>query len=619
MDNLSVVVSPDADHQAFIKFMAHVTQVNGSIGSDQGEWQALSDICSASTNIHDYTQRCQGLWTTGEDQSSWSTVMNAASTAGSQPDHDALVTVLTGFQGITDPSHNSDQWSDLRQFAGGLLDLIQPDPFKSMMRLVVTLASGISTDTGEWARYSDICGDSANSGIGTYISRCGELWTAGLDQSSWTAVQDAARAATGQSDHNALVTILFGYLAINSPSHNADQWAALKQNALAIFSSDSFNLFVDDSAVTFTGTDTRGRRIMADPDQLPEAMSMSYLIRKDDFPAHYTEIAGYKACHVEYLMRLDQSDPEGSAFFVVTHSQDNGGYVGLAKVPGGNVGPASIDNKITVAEPGFAGDMVWYDHLDASHPGGCNHPGNGGQIGSKVVLVGQDWTKTYPFIGHAVVPVGHGSKILFYDFAMLESCSLPSMRNGTVPSNAYLGCITTEQLNIAPGDDGEVSTVLIEQGPDGSFYLIAANRNQTVLWSSPELVPDISKWKQLPIWSVNSMEDGSAMLAWTIFGGSRPALYYVKSRDNGMDFRPLKYQVENGEVLSVFVDGTVSHQTTQSSDFMGSGGWVEDNGSLYPAAGGAFAMHGAYQSVDDSKGPPGQEVPCIQVRTWYSN
>jgi len=91
-------------------------------------------------------------------------------------------------------------------------------------------------------------------------------------------------------------------------------------------------------------------------------------------------------------MRLPITDDQGAAFFIITHSQYNGGYIAFGK----NC-KSPNDHQIAIAEPDFAGEIVWWDHMDSSHPGGCNHPGNGGQIATTVVIVGQDWTKTYLF------------------------------------------------------------------------------------------------------------------------------------------------------------------------------------------------------------------------------
>jgi hypothetical protein len=480
------------------------------------------------------------------------------------------------------------------------------------MHEVQILNSGITTDKQEWQTYAAICRDALMTGITTYADRCrDELWTDGLDQGSWSSVKAAATTAASYtgSDAGKLAVILAGYLNIVAPSHNAAQWATLRGLAVSSMS--------DGSDVTYSGgTDTRDRRTIVDPMALAKDMSMSYLIRHDAFPAHFTQvpILNIKACHVEYFMRLDQSDPEGSAYFIVTHSQDYGGYVGLAKIDGSNVGTGANDNKILVAEPNYAGDMVWWDHTDASHPGGCNHPGNGGQIGSTVVLIGQDWTKTYGGV-YAVEPVGKGSKVLFYDFASLANGTLPSLVQSGA-SDAYIGCLTTEQLNIASGDDGDVSSVVIEQGPDGRYLLIVGSGNQTVLWRSATLTPDIETWQQLPAPSAAQLNDGSAMLAWAKRPeDTKPALYYVRAGNDGMEFHPVRYLVADGAIVGIDV-GSSAFQTEQSSQF-GDGDWVYDNGSIYAAAGGGVAMHGTYISINDSKGP--DDVPCVQVRTWYNN
>ena len=233
------------------------------------------------------------------------------------------------------------------------------------------------------------------------------------------------------------------------------------------------------------------------------------------------------------------------------------------------------------------------------------------------MLVGQDWTKVYPVYGHAVEPVGKGSKVLFYDFASLANGTLPSQAQSGA-SDAYIGCLTTEQLNIPAGGDGEVSSVVIEQGPDGRYLLIAGNSQagQTVAWTSATLTPDIQTWQQLPTPCASPLSDGSSMLAWA----KRPedpqrALRYVQSGDDGMAFRPVRYLVVDGTIIGIDV-GPVAYQTQQSDDF-GDGDWVEDNGSIYAAAGLGLAMHGTYISIDDDKGP--DDVPCVQVRTWYNN
>lgn len=608
------------DKAIFKSFTIQLFVTSQSIGDDKGEWATLGQVSVGASDVHAYAQACHDkLWTTGLDQSSWALITQGAATALGQSDHDATVTVLTSYLNIRNPSHNADQWNTLRQNAYHALAQIVTEPFQIMMVLVRQLADGVTTDSDAWAKFGEICNDAAAAGIRRYIARSGELWTDGLDQSTWALIKDSATTAGGQNDHDAFITILFGFLKIAGPSHNADQWTAIKSKAYDFLTNSDFKMFGDGADIQFNGTDTRGQRLLVDPDtRLPTGMSMSFLIRKDDFPAHYVEAFNEKVCHVEYFMRLDQAGSDGSAYFIVTHSQSDGGYVGLARVPATAVGQGGADHKILVAEPNFAGDMVWYDLLDTSHVAGCNHPGNGGQIGSKLVLVGQDWTKTYPVYGHAVDPVGKGSKVLFYDFAMLGTGASPTMRTGATESNAFVGFITTEQLKINPGDDGEISTVLIEQGPDGNFYMIGANRYQTVLWTSPQLVPDINSWTSIPIWSVNSMEDGSAMLAWAQFGGAAKALYYVKAGDNGMNFMPLKYEVSNGRVTSVLVSPNAEHHTSQSDDFKGDESWVYDDGSIYAGAGGGIALYGAYKSIDDKKGPAGSEAACIQVRAWYS-
>jgi len=498
--------------------------------------------------------------------------------------------------------------------------------FHKLVDKVKEMSGWITTDAGEWEKYAEICNDARDKGIHTYATRCStELWTDGSDQSSWSTVKGTAAAAIGQDDHSALIRIFNGFLAINDPSHNNDEWNSLRDLARS-----SINLicatFESGTSIPFVGTDTRARREiqMSNLKHLPTEISSTHLIKRAGFPAHYTELAGkVKICHVEYFMRLDVIDPEGCAYFILTHSQNNGGYVGLVKVDGAYVGQDSRDHVITLPDSNFAGAVVWWDLLNSSHPGGCNHPGNGGQItpgsggqiGPIAVIVGQDWTKSYgPF--HAVNPVGHGSKVLFYDFSCLASGNLPTQTPAGVTS-AYMGCLTTEQLNLSPGDDGEISSVNIEQGPDGRFYLIAGNKYQTVLWTSASLVPDISQWKQVPIFVTNQLNDGSSMLAWILLDNGEKSLCYVQSSSNGMDFRQLKYMVVEGEVVGVNATDIPIYSTHQS-DMFGDDDWVADNGSFYIGVGKGVALHGVYKSINDNKGPSGQEEPCIQVRAWYS-
>lgn len=77
---LTVVVDPD--QQAFSALTNKVSELNGGISVDSGEWGAFAGYGANATSIHDYTQQCQGLWTDGEDQSSWATVKQAAMQAG---------------------------------------------------------------------------------------------------------------------------------------------------------------------------------------------------------------------------------------------------------------------------------------------------------------------------------------------------------------------------------------------------------------------------------------------------------------------------------------------------------------------------------------------------------
>lgn len=565
-------------------------------------------IASGASNYRDRVLET-GTWFDCENDGAW---LLADQSGDGSPDLVFIKTANTGTNSV-----------ELHVVAGALANgrkaHLDAEAFRSMMLFIRQLANGVTTDSDEWAKFGEICSDSAAKGIQNFAQRAGELWTDGLDQATWAAIQRAAMNARGKTDRDALISLLIGFFDIMSPSHNADRWNDVKSKAYDLLTNSVGALFGDGADIQFRGADTRKRRLLVDPDsRLPVEMSMSFLIKKNEFPAEYVELYGYKDCHVEYFMRLDQAGPDGSAYFLLTHSQDQGGFVGLAKVIAPFVGQGPADHKIWLAEPAFAGEMVWYDRLDHTHVAGCNHPGNGGQIGSKVVLVGQDWTKEYPVIGHAVTPVGRGSKVLFYDFAMLGRGALPTMGDAHASTNAFVGFLTTDQLQIAPGDDGEISTVLVEQGPDGNFYLIGANRNQTVLWTSPELVPDISKWTKLPIYGVSSMEDGSAMLAWAQFRGGPKALYYVKAYDNGMNFMPLKYQVANGKVVAVLIDPKAEHCTTQSDAFKGKESWVFDDGSIYAGASGGIALYGAYQSISDWKGPEGSEAPCIQVRAWYT-
>ncbi|PQJ28885.1 hypothetical protein [Rubritalea profundi] len=645
-------------------------------------------------------------------------VKQAAASASVHNDHDSLLTILTGFSNISDPSHNSDQWDDIKALARASVKKL--DTFQSLMSQVIFLNEGISTDKGEWDKYAEICKDASAKGIRTYIQRCqSELWTDELDQGSWTLVKQAAVDASLKNDHDALLIILMGFSNISHPSHNSDQWGALQSLAI------DQQIYKDGSTISFHGTDTRQRRTINDPNILPKEMSSSFLIKRGKLPAHYTSKFDQKTCHIEYLMRLNITDEDGSAYFIITHSQDNGGYVALAKVDGKNVGNGTKEHEIVITEPNFAGEVVWWDHLDTDHPGGCNHPGNGGQIGEITILVGQDWTKTYPVIGHAVKPVGKGSKVLFYNFlslkngndeqnamikilngfkqivnpsknsdqwdklrslsnndvtfitlmetiiklnegvstdkgewdkyaeickdalgkgiktyiqrcqselwtdgldqhswtmvkqAAFEASGGPSMGSKSATSSAYLGCLTTQELRLRPGDDGEVSSVNIEQGPDGLFYLIAGNKYQTVVWKSPELVPDISKWERVQFGGSIQLNDGSSMLAWSSFTGVQ-TLYWVKAGNNGMDFRKLTYAIMDGKVGGINVDAESSLHTTQSDRF-GDGDWVTDNGSIYVGASSGIALYGAYKSINDEKGPSSStQAPCIQVRAWYS-
>lgn len=107
-----------SDQELFAQFQQKVVQVNGGITTDAREWQALADICSKGGTIAGYASAAsQQLWTDGEDDGSWTIVKDAATKATSQPEYPALLTVMQGFTSITDPSHNSDEWSELAQCA----------------------------------------------------------------------------------------------------------------------------------------------------------------------------------------------------------------------------------------------------------------------------------------------------------------------------------------------------------------------------------------------------------------------------------------------------------------------------------------------------------------------
>jgi hypothetical protein len=100
--------------------------------------------------------------------------------------------------------------------------------FDELMMTIITDAQGITTDAGEWGRYSEICQDAKIKGIRTYIDRViNEIWTSGLDQGSWTAIHNAARNAANQNDADALQIILLGFYNVRRPSHNTDAWASL--------------------------------------------------------------------------------------------------------------------------------------------------------------------------------------------------------------------------------------------------------------------------------------------------------------------------------------------------------------------------------------------------------
>ena len=76
--------------------------------------------------------------------------------------------------------------------------------------------------------------------------------------------------------------------------------------------------------------------------------------------------------------------------------------------------------------------------------------------------------------------------------------------------------------------------------------------------------------------------------------------------------------VVEGEVVGVDVTDIPIHSTHQS-DMFGNDDWVYDNGSFYTGVGKGVALHGVFKSINDNKGPSGQEEPCIQVRAWYSS
>jgi hypothetical protein len=593
--------------QGYANFQSWVAYAHEhDIVADKGEWKAFSTAVATAGNITEYASKCKDLWTDGEDTGAWTQVTSSARVAEGQDPDTALETVLLGFTRIERPAHNGAAWAQLRDNSYGQLRSISSH-FNSTMLLVRQLNSGITEDDGEWQRYADICSDAYDRGPTAYVEGAATLWTDGEDQLSWTSIKNAAAAIPADSTDDVVnAHIAYGYFGVSKPSHNENQWGSLQQ-----FSEE---LFVGGDGIVFNGTDTRPRRILRQPDRLPAPMDSSFLLTKGKFPAEYTQFFGEKVCHVEYFMRLDLQSASGAAYFVITHSQSHGGYIGLAKVEGKDVGENKADERITLHEPEYAGAITWWDHLDGDHPGGCNHPGNGGQIGTKVVLVGQDWTKWYPVHGHVVEPVGHGSKVLFYDFASLETDTLPSSTDGSTPTNAYLGCLTTEQLGLRAGDDGEISSVVVEQGPDGLFYLIGGNRNQTVCWVSPELVPDITKWRQIAV-ANRSLNDGSAMLSWATFG-DQTALYYVTSGDNGMNLNPVNYLLAGGQVIGINVVDAGSQHTKQDDRF-GSGDWVADNGSLYAGASGGVALYGAYKSIDDEKGPNNEK--CVQVRAWYQD
>jgi hypothetical protein len=112
--------------------MTQIASSSYSVGIDAAEWRKLGNICSGSRDIHAYAQACRdGLWTDGQDQTSWCLIKQGAEAALGQADHDALVTILTSYLNITDPSHNGDQWRSLSATAHDLLARIGTDPSAS--------------------------------------------------------------------------------------------------------------------------------------------------------------------------------------------------------------------------------------------------------------------------------------------------------------------------------------------------------------------------------------------------------------------------------------------------------------------------------------------------------
>jgi hypothetical protein len=481
-----------------------------------------------------------------------------------------------------DPTEDTGGWRYFKEHIV-LAGLTARDPQAVIAAVSASLGQPNGVDTGMW-----------NTRIQNYKDFL----------SHWSSVTNFDPPTVASLQIAFLECLLNGY---NHAAHNEDLWQHVNDAASAGIAQVMPEKRA--SEVMFSGPDTR--RVIPDPSLLPEAMSSSFLMKKNGLPAHYVDIfnplnfRNEPRAHLEYLMRLN-ADPGGAAYFLLTHSQDRGGYIAIAKIDARCV----EDHRIVCVENDrFAGKVVWWDHLDSNHPsGGMNHPGNGGQVGSVVVIVGQDWTKTYPVYGHAVDPVGNGSKVLFYDF------DNPGKLEGTTGPGPYIGCMTTQQLGLRPGEDGEVKSVNIEQGPDGMYYLIAANPAQTVIWKSSKLHPD-AEWTQVGFLGDISLDDGSSQLAWSKLGTDTKALYFVKAEGNGMAFHELQYQTNGNDVLSVHVEKNPAIVTKQDGRF---DGWVSEDGSIYVSPTGAIALYGAYVNIDDSKTTDdGESDHAIQVRAWY--
>jgi hypothetical protein len=115
VDNQTNVAS--SDQELFAQFQQDVVQVNDGVTTDAQEWATLATICSGGTIVDYASAASRQLWINGEDQGSWTIIKDAATEATSQPEYPALLTVMQGFNSITDPSHNSSAWSDLAQRA----------------------------------------------------------------------------------------------------------------------------------------------------------------------------------------------------------------------------------------------------------------------------------------------------------------------------------------------------------------------------------------------------------------------------------------------------------------------------------------------------------------------